>query len=155
MTHMSLVHGVTADTKILTCSGEKPAARLKTSDRIITRDNGVLPLVATITRTPNMHQQMVHIPANAFGVGRPNCNMQILPDQPIVVRDWRAMMLYGRKQARVAASRLIDGTIVRDCVRDAEKMVALHFTTPSVIYANGLELLSAGMCLDPIPNRPD
>ena len=81
--------------------------------------------------------------------------MQVLPDQPIVVRDWRAMMLYGRKQARVAASRLIDGTIVRDCVHDAEKMVALHFTTPSVIYANGLELLSAGMCLDPIPKRPD
>lgn len=153
VTNLSLVHGVTANTKILTCCGEKPAAHLKTSDRIITRDHGALPLVATITRTPKTPQYMVHIPANAFGVGRPACDMDVLPDQPIVVRDWRAMVLYGHKQARVAASRLIDGRVISGCAREAEAMIALHFAAPSVIHANGLELLSAGMCLDPVPDQ--
>lgn len=153
LNNLSLIHGVTARTQILTCGGEKPAAQLKTSDRIITRDNGALPLLATISRMPHTPQDMVHIPANAFGVGRPACDMDVLPDQPIVVRDCRAMMLYGRSQARVAASRLVDGRVVKFCTRDAEPMMALHFTAPSVIYANGLELLSAGMCLDPVPQQ--
>jgi len=153
ITNLSLLHGVTASTKILTCGGEKPAAHLKTSDRIITRDHGALPLVATISRTPNAPQYMIRIPANAFGCGRPACDMDVLPDQPIVVRDWRAMVLYGRTQARVAASRLIDGRVVCGSTRDAQRMIALHFTTPSVIYANGLELLSAGLCLDPVPDQ--
>jgi hypothetical protein len=143
--HLSLTHGVTAGTQILTCAGERPASALVPGARIITRNHGALALRNCLTRTPIGCQKVVHIPAHAFGAGRPACDMDVLPDQPIVIRDWRAMALYGHSQARVAASRLVDGQIITYGWRKPEPMVALHFFTPSIIYANGLEILSAGL----------
>lgn len=147
--HLSLTHGVTTGTQILTCAGERPAGTLLAGARIITRDHGALALKTCLTRTPTGCQKVVHIPAHTFGAGRPACDMDVLADQPIVIRDWRAMVLYGHAQARVAASRLVDGRVITYGWRKPEPMVALHFFTPSIIYANGLEILSAGLSTGP------
>lgn len=149
--NLSLTHGVTADTTILTCAGETPAHALQAGDRVITRDRGALPLRTLVTRTPISPQRVVRIPAHTFGQGRPAVDVDLLPDQPVVIRDWRALVLYGRTEARVAASRLVDGTIVTEGIGAPRPMVSLHFATPSVIYGNGLEMMSAGLTLGRSP----
>lgn len=145
VSHLSLQHALTPDTQVLTCKGEILARNLCVGDRIITRDFGAIALRGLKARYPRETQELVFIPAHAFGKNRPERPITVLADQPIVIRDQRAQLLYNRKQARVAAARLVDGTFVRGLKKDPGPMIALHFEKPAVVYANGLEIVSAGM----------
>ena len=141
----SLQHAISPSTRILTCEGEMPAGRLQVGQRIITRDMGVGILRGLITRTPARPLKIVRIPAHAFGRNRPERPVELLADQPVLIRDARAELIWGKKSVRVAASRLIDGQLVKGVKRDPGPLIALHFSKPAIIYANGMEIISAGV----------
>lgn len=141
---LSFTHGLTADTSVLTCDGEKTVGALTSGDRIITRDFGALRLSCVGYRPAQGALDMVHIPAHSFGAGRPARDTYVLPNQPIVLSGWRAMALYDRRQVRVAADRLVDGQIITKCEASPGALFALHFERPSLIFANGMEVVSAG-----------
>jgi hypothetical protein len=132
-------------TTILTLDGALPVEHLCEGDRIITR-NGARKLVR-ITAQQCCDVTLVRISADSLGVGKPADDILISPDQPILIRDWRAKALFSAAQAMVPAARLIDGSYIRaEAVADA-RLYTLHFEEPAVIYAGGLELACAPVCV--------
>lgn len=129
--------GFRPGTNILTQDGEIPIEFLTPGDRIISRSAGYVVLLG-LTRSRKVCQA-VHIAAGALGRNKPDCDMILPADQPVLVRDWRGLALFGRKQAMVPAEALIDGNrVTRLGLRRLELFVP-EFAQDQVIYAAGLE----------------
>ena len=133
--------GMAQGTKVLTLDGALPVEFLTPGDRVITRDAGVQTLRAISARASTA--AMIRICQNSLGNGRPGDDIVISADQPILVRDWRAKVLYGQVQAMVPANRLVDGQYIRAEPSATTQLFTLHFDAQHVIYAEGMELASA------------
>lgn len=129
-------------TTVLTLDGAVPVESLLPGDRVITRDAGAQPLRAIVRRRVPDDLRLVQLTRRALG-GKPDEDIVLLPQQRILIRDWRAKALYGAPQAKVAAARMIDGEYIRWSDNRPGHMIALHFMRTHIIYACGLELLSA------------
>ena len=145
--------GVAAGTRIMSTDGEIPVEFLEPGDRIITRDAGVVTLRA-ITVTGPANQPMIRVTADSLGFGRPGEDVLLAPGQTILLRDWRAMALYGQAQAMVPVSRLVDGHYISHCTVASARIYGLRFDRRHVIYAADLELASAP-ALVPTPGYLD
>ncbi len=126
---------------VLTLDGALPVEFLNEGDRVISRNSGV----ATLVRINRYRRDIptVEIQHGTLGVSRPERDALIPANQEIHVRDWRAAALFGADQALVPASRLVDGEFIRDAGTVTLDLFELHFDTPQIIYADGLELASA------------
>ncbi len=130
--------GLGAGTEVLTADGVQPVDYLGIGDRIVTR-NGLRVLRGVTCRTLT-DAAMVCVGADMLGVGRPAADILLSPGQPVLIRDWRARVLFGAATAMVPASRLVDGQSVRRVIVPDLRLFALHFDRPEVIYGSGLEL---------------
>ncbi|MGR3322969.1 MAG: Hint domain-containing protein [Pseudooceanicola sp.] len=130
--------GLTAGVKILTLDGELPVEFLAPGDRVITRDSGVAVLKGI--RTRKVRTRAVAIAPGSLGHDRPDDAITLPAGQRILLRDWRAAALYGRKEAMVPAARLADGEYIRDLGEVDLTVFELEFDRDHVIYAGGLEL---------------
>ena len=133
--------GLSAGTQVLTLDGALPVQFLAPGDRVITR-SGVRPLLA-VEVVLLRAAQMVRISASALGHDRPEGDLHLAPDQPVLLRDWRARALYGCDSAQVAARRLVDGDYIRTETVAEVVLFLLRFAAEEVIYAGGLELACA------------
>ncbi len=137
------VTGIIAGATVLTLDGDLPVQFLAPGDRVITR-SGARTLraieVAILTDAP-----MIRISASALGHDRPVDDMFVAPDQPILIRDWRAKALYGAQTAMVPASQLADGDYIRAELVTEARLFTLYFDADVVIYAGGLELACGAM----------
>lgn len=134
----ALSHGVALGTAILTLDGEMPVEFLAPGDRLLTRSGArrLRSIEVTVVR----HARVIRIAAGTLGVERPGEDMIVSPDQPILIRDWRAKALYGTATAMVPAARLADGEYIRTEVMDEVRFYTLRLDSDEVIYAGGLEL---------------
>jgi len=146
-TSAALATGVLAGTLVLTLEGEIPVQFLAPGDRVITRA-GASRLVKVAVHVVET-AQVVRIVASALGHGRPDTDTVVALQQPILVRDWRAMALYGTPEAAVPAERLADGDYIRRDTLLEARFFTLHFAAEAVIYAGGLE-----MACPPVPVAP-
>lgn len=132
-------------TPILTAEGILPVEYLGEGDRIITRA-GLRRL-----RRVNVHVAssalVVRIDRDVLGQGRPACDLMVRPQQPVLIRDWRAKVLYGAPQAMIAAERLVDGQFIRLETVSTARFFELQLDDAAVIYAGGAELMIAGACV--------
>lgn len=135
---MPLNHGIVEGTAIMTLRGAVAVESLRAGDRVVTRA-GALRLVSVERRTERM-ARLVKVSASALGHDRPEDDMWIAADQPVLVRDWRAKAMTGADRAMIPAVRLCDGEYIRSDVRRDATIWTLHFEQPAVIYANGVEL---------------
>lgn len=133
--------GLTAGTIVLTLDGEMPIEHLSPGDRVITRDTGMAVLrevrVDTATVAP------VKIKAGSLGHTRPDTDMIVAPGAQVHIRDWRAEALYGQPQATVSAHRLIDREFVSEMPAAQMTVFTLIFDRSHIIYADGLEIVTA------------
>ncbi|WP_168193056.1 Hint domain-containing protein [Rhodophyticola sp. CCM32] len=127
---------------VLTLDGALPVEHLVPGDRVITRDGGAQSLRAVVRRKVPANLRMVQIRCDALG-GKPETDIVLLPHQPVLIRDWRAKLLYGEPQATIAAERLIDGEHITWASKNPAYMISLHFNQMRIVYAAGLELQSA------------
>ena len=141
----SLRHALLAGSRVLTATGERHVETLKPGDRVITRDRGMVRIRALRRSPVPSGCAMVLIPAGAMGRGRPERDVTLPADQPVVLRDWRARTLFGAKEARVAAIRLVDGGVIRRVAGDAGVAWSLVLDRPAAIYADGLELVTGAI----------
>ena len=75
--------------------------------------------------------------------------MYLAPDQGVHLRDWRARMLCGSDQLAVPVSQLHDGKhIVWGEYPGELRVFELEFSHAQVIYAEGVEIMSATL---PVP----
>lgn len=135
---MPVNHGLVEGTTVLTLRGAVAVEDLRAGDRVVTRA-GALRLVAAERRVERM-ARLVRISASALGHARPEEDMWVAAGQPVLVRDWRAKALAGADRALFPAARLCDGEYIRAEVRRDAAIWTLHFETPAVVYAGGLEL---------------
>ena len=136
-----LDHGLACGTTVLTLDGILPVEFLSPGDRIITRD-GALRL-ASIEVTVVQNARVIRISEGTLGIDRPEGDMIVSPDQPIMIRDWRAKAMFGTQAAMVPAARLVDGAYIQAEVLPQVRFYTLRFANNAVIYAGGLELACA------------
>ena len=143
--HVGLVSG----TLLLTADGEIPVEYLSPGDRIITRNAGLVPLVAV--ESVRVRDEAVKIAAGSLGDTKPTHHVIIPAAQMVLVRDWRAKALRGAAQAVMPAGCLIDDEFITALgVRDMT-LVRLGFDAPYVVYADGLELSVPAMLAAGLP----
>ena len=134
-------NALTAGTVVLTLDGALPVEFLSPGDRVITRDSGFAKLVdikVTKRKVP-----AVGIRAGSLGNSRPDRDAVFPASQNILIRDWRAKAIFGRAQALVPASRLVDGEFVSNLGDVEMTLCELIFDTPHIVYADGIEVASS------------
>jgi Hint domain len=130
--------GILAGTMVRTLDGVLPVEFLEPGDRIVTR-SGARKLTALLA-VARKQIDLVRIRASTMGHDRPDQDILVSPDQPVIIRDWRAQVLYGVPVAAVPARRLADGEFVVAETRLNATLFSLRFDEEEVIYAEGLEL---------------
>lgn len=136
-----LDHGLAHGTTVLTLDGILPVEFLSPGDRIVTRDGAQR--LASIEVTVVQNARVIRISESTLGIDRPISEMIVSPDQPIMIRDWRAKAMFGTQAAVVPAARLVDGAYIRAEVLPQVRFYTLRFANDAVIYAGGLELACA------------
>lgn len=124
--------------RVRTLDGLLPVEFLSPGDRIICRSGARRLLAITARQATSI--DLVRIRSSSLGHDRPDHDLVVTPNQPIMIRDWRAKVLYGLPVAAVPAARLIDGEFVVLESLTETRLFALHFAEDEVIYAEGLEL---------------
>jgi hypothetical protein len=131
-------HGMAMGTQVLTMDGALPVEFLTPGDRIVTRmgSRKLTSIEVTIVQSA----RVIRLAADTLGVDRPMEEICVSPDQPILVRDWRAKAMAGTATAMIAAARLVDGEYIRMETVAEMRFYTLRFAEDVVIYAGGLEL---------------
>jgi hypothetical protein len=137
-TEQRLLTGLAAGTRVRTLDGVLPVEFLEPGDRIVTR-SGARKLVAVSVRRCRA-TWVVRLSASTIGHGRPEADLLVGPGQQVIVRDWRARVLYGAEIAAVPSARLADGESVLRETRRQVLLYTLRFTEDEVIWAEGVEL---------------
>ncbi len=132
------LQGLVSGTLVLSAEGSLPVEYLTAGDRLVTR-SGLRILRAVSVRVVR-RASMVRIGRDMLGVGRPEADVMVPAGQPVMIRDWRAQVLRGRKTALIAAACLVDGQLIRAESKNNVRLFGLRFDGPEVIYAGGLEL---------------
>jgi len=135
--------GLTRHTLIRTLDGELPVEFLTPGDRIITRSTGATPLCAV--EVDEITEAAVEITPNAFDRDIPASPIILPASQPILLRDWRAKVMFGQPQAVTPIGTLVDHGIILDRGALELTVFRLIFDRDHVIYAGGLELTSAAI----------
>jgi len=135
--------GICAGTTIMTLDGEIPVEHLSVGDRIITRDAGMSIIKAIKSRDVKL--QPSRIKAGSLGHTRPDRDMMVSPGTRVHIRDWRAEALFGAAAATVEASRLVDGEFLTQLSSRDMKVFDIIFDREHILYADGVELVSAAV----------
>lgn len=135
--------GILAGTLVRTLDGILPVEFLEPGDRVITRSG--MRRLGSISVSRRRNLRMVRISASTQGHDRPEHDLLVAPSQLVVVRDWRAMALFGQASVAIPAERLVDNAFVlREVVADAQ-LFTLRFAEDEVIWAEGLEIACPAM----------
>lgn len=135
--------GLCEGTQVMTLQGNLPVEYLAAGDRVVTR-NGARTLRHVACRA--LTDCPICVRRGALGPGRPTADMYLAPDQGVHLRDWCARVLCGSDQAAVPVSRLRDGKHIFWGEHPGElRVYDLEFTREQVIYAEGVEVMSAAL----------
>ena len=130
--------GFLAGTRVMTAEGELPVELLGPGDRVITR-RGMAKVMAVDIRS-RQDALVVLVGPDTLGIGRPGAEVRLAPDQRVLVRDWRAMALWGVAEAAIPVSRLVDGEFIRQERVALAHFVTLRLSSGAVVMAGGLDL---------------
>lgn len=132
--------GLMGGTRVLTVKGYVPIEELQAGDRIITR-NGMRSLMALHVEEHAIRP--IHVGQGTLGFNRPTETIMMAPDQEVMVRDWRAEMLFGRDMVIVNINTIVDGKyIAQDETLATHKVFQLHFADEEIFYADGVEIVA-------------
>jgi hypothetical protein len=131
-------------TPVRTARGIIAAGHLKPGDRVVTRDNGAVPLIeVTRLQVPGRGSlSPIRLRAPYFGQ---RGDMLVSPDQPVLIAGPEAEYLFGDEEVLVPARYLADGQMaVAESHRAVALGVVLDLGQPEVIEADGCALATAG-----------
>lgn len=133
--------GLLAGNNILTMTGYCAVEDLSPGERIITR-NGARILRQVVTTTARMRP--IKVGPHTLGFSRPNAEMLLAPAQEVMVRDWRAEMLFGQDFVIMPIDRMVDGKYIAELDEEADHTVyKLCFDEEEIFYADGVEIVSS------------
>lgn len=131
------VGGIAQGAEVLTLDGALPVEYLMPGDRVITRTGArkIVRIHVTTLRGP-----MIAIRPGSLGHNRPERQLLLAPQTRVMLRDWRAMALYGAKTVMVPVSRLADGEFIAPVAGAEVQLFSLEMECPEVIYVDGVEV---------------
>lgn len=132
--------GILTGTTIRTPDGEVPIEDLSPGDLVTTRNSGAVSLIAVEWDT--VFEQTVEFTPGAIGRDIPQTDLLLPASQPILLRDWRADVIFGQPQAIAPAGLLVDHGLILDRGEQELNLHRLVFERDQIIYAAGLELTS-------------
>lgn len=131
-------------TPVLTPRGPVAAGTLAPGDRVMTRDQGPVPLLGVTRVTVPSRGNLAPVRLRAPFWGR-RTDILVSPDQPVWVGGAEAEYLFGDEEVLVAARELVDGTMAyAEGRRSAAVGVVLDLGMPELIEADGCLLATAG-----------
>ncbi len=144
---ITLLICVVSGTLIDTEAGCVPVETLQPGDRIRTVDAGLQTLRWVGARRVTGSEQAadpdlkpIVIRKDALGPGRPFRDLRVSPQHRVLLRDWRAQMLFGEDEVLAPAKALInDATITIDHAGEAVTYHHLLFSSHQVIVTDGAE----------------
>ena len=145
---IALVLCFVAGTRVPTPAGPVAVERLAPGDRVITRDHGAQALrwIGRTTLSPGrmaMRPDLrpVLIRRGAPGPDQPERDMRLSRQHRILVRGWRAQMLFGADDGVLvpAVALLNDRTIAEERPDAPVDYVHLAFDAHEIVYADGVE----------------
>ncbi|WP_158269910.1 Hint domain-containing protein [Litoreibacter ponti] len=132
--------GLLGGVRVLTMNGYQPIEALQAGDRVVTR-NGMRVLADIYVEEHLMRP--IRVGQGTLGFNRPDTDMMMAPDQEVMVRDWRAEMLFGRDMVIVNINTMVDGKyIVEAETEQLHKVYQLQFEQEEIFYADGVEIVS-------------
>lgn len=143
-----LVVCFTLGTLILTPSGQIRIEDLEAGDRVVTRDHGVQRIrwigATTLPGSyvaANPHLRPILIRKDALGKDQPERDLRVSRQHRILVRDWRAEMMFGDEDGVLTAAFTLinDSTIVEERPTAPVTYIHMAFDGHEVVYAEGLE----------------
>lgn len=145
---LTVVICFTPGTLILTQKGAIPVQDLSAGDRVITRDHGIQTIrwIGATTMSAgyaaaNKRLRPILIRKDALGPDQPAQDMRVSRQHRLLIRDWRAEMLFGEPDGILVPAFALcnDSTIIEE--RPTEDITYIHmvFDKHEVVYADGLE----------------
>lgn len=133
----NIAAGIAAGTVVLTLDGALPVEFVEPGDRVITREGMRIVREVTVRRYSG---PAIRLAAGALGHDRPEQDLVLPAETPVLLRDWRAQALFGTRQAVAPVARLADGDRIAPVTALSLRLHDLRFDTAQVIYAEGLEI---------------
>lgn len=131
-------------TPVLTPRGVVAAGSLRPGDRVMTRDQGAVPLVGVTRLAVPGRGSLAPIRLRAPFWGR-KVDILVSPDQPVWVAGPETEYLFGEEEVLVLARHLADGAMAEaDHRRAAAVGVVLDLGLPELIEADGCLLATDG-----------
>lgn len=130
--------GIVWGAPVITTRGKRPIQELKAGDLVITRSNGVV-AIDRIEQN-SLVARAVYVLAGSIGHLHINRDTLLPAGQPVLVRDWRARAIAGRKEVIASAACLVDGEYIRDIGYYPMTVFRIYCKKPQVFYADGMEL---------------
>lgn len=131
-------------TPVLTPCGPVAAGTLGPGDRVMTRDQGPVPLVSVTRLTVPGRGMLAPIRLRAPYYGR-RADILVSPDQTVWIGGAEAEYLFGEEEVLVRARHLADGAMaVAEKVRAAAVGVVLDLGLPELVEADGCLLATSG-----------
>lgn len=132
--------GIAEGAPVLTERGLRKVETLRPGDRVLT-SAGMQRLLRQ--RQFSRVTRAVYVLAGTLGHSSRTRDSLLPAGQPVMVRDWRAKALRGKRHALIPVGELVDGEFLRDLGLIPLTFYQLHFERPGVIHADGLELACA------------
>ena len=125
-----------AGTLITTPSGPRRVERLAPGDLVDTLDRGPLPLSWCGRQTVPGTGRFAPVLFEAGTIGNARA-LRVSPQHRILVRGWRAELMFGEIEVLVPAKALINGTTIRRAPVDQIDYIHLMFGAHQIIFAEG------------------
>jgi len=136
--------GLVAGTLVRTVDGDIPVEFLLAGDRIETRSNGPVELRGTsVIEARDIDLVTIERGAQETGHRHSARPLLVPASQQVMVRDWRAVLIQGTDAMLTPASSLVDDLLVTRHRHASVRLIRLHFDTPQVFWADGIEVASA------------
>jgi hypothetical protein len=126
-----------AGTPILTPDGEVPVECLVPGDIVVTLDHGPQRVIWAGQRKVSGlgRHAPIRFAAGAIGNSVP---LEVSPQHRMLIRGWRAELLFGEPEVLAAACHLVDGDRISRAPRDSVTYVHLMFDRHEIVHAAGV-----------------
>jgi Hint domain-containing protein/von Willebrand factor type A domain-containing protein len=145
---VTIVVCFTPGTRIVTPKGEIAVETLEVGDRVVTRDHGIQQIrwigSTKVTRgriATNASLRPILIRKGALGTDLPERDMRVSRQHRLLVRDWRAEVLFGEDDGVLVPAFALcnDKTITEERPTEDVEYIHIAFENHEIIYADGLE----------------
>ena len=141
-TRQIFMSGLAAGAIVTTLDGDLPVEFLHAGDRLVTRDAGMVRLRA-VTARQVARNDLLRITPRALAPTSDAADFWMAAQQPLLLTDWRARIIYGRTRVLLPASRLIDGEhIRRETGGGVTTLFQLHFEQKHFLRVGGIDVTS-------------